>query len=134
MENKNKLPKNFLVAPKKRNACNSAYTYICKFKLVMCFLQFKSAWRNGVPPTIGDRQFVSFVQFYLHKCGDITLDQLEIRESTGRDWRRPSFAKKFEYARPLTDVSLPMPENIKNFREICLEFVFIKNNFLHKIS
>jgi hypothetical protein len=35
---------------------------------------------------IGDRQFVSFVQFFLHKCGEITLDNLWIKSETkGKD-------------------------------------------------
>jgi hypothetical protein len=114
----------FLVAPKKRVHVNSNDVKI------MCFLQLEHPRRKSRPPTIGDRQFVSFVQFYLHKCGEITLDRLWIKESTEADWQ-PTLSKWFGiYALQLTNVPLPMPGNIKNFKEIALEFVLSKNNFL----
>jgi hypothetical protein len=49
---------------------------------------------------------------------------LDIKESTDGDWR-PKLVKKCRYALPLTDVPLPIPGNIKNFKEIGLKFVFL---------
>jgi hypothetical protein len=70
--------------------------------------------------TIGDRQFVSFVQFFLHKCGEITLGELRIRSS--ENWPGPRVVNKENQRMPLADV--PIPQNIKNFKSIRLWFVF----------
>jgi hypothetical protein len=59
---------------------------------------------------------------------------LWIKESTEADWQ-PTLSKWFGiYALQLTDVPLPMPGNIKNFKQISLRFVFSKNTFLYQIS
>jgi hypothetical protein len=72
--------------------------------------------------TIGDRQFVSFVQFYLHKCGQITLGKFDLTKSQvidQRDW-------------PFPDV--PMPTNIKNFKELTIRRFNFFNQILLVVS
>jgi hypothetical protein len=80
--------------------------------------------------SIGDRQFVSFVQFFLHKCGEITLGQLHIRLS--EDGNGPMvIVNKEGRELPLADVS--MPQNVKNFESIRIRFVFTINFVLIKV-
>jgi hypothetical protein len=67
---------------------------------------------------IGDRQFVSFVQFFLHKCGDVTLGQLHIYDN------EPIVSANGEYRNPLPLADVPIPENVKNFESIYIWFVF----------
>jgi hypothetical protein len=80
-------------------------------------------------PRIDDRKFASFLQFFLVKCGKVTLDNLTIK-SYGDG---PGFVRKFGYGRkfPLADVS--MPENIKNFQTIHLKCVFLRVKNIYKI-
>jgi hypothetical protein len=68
---------------------------------------------------IGDRQFVSFVQFFLHKYSEVTLGQLYIYSS---DENEPIIIDGKLQKLPLADV--PIPENVKNFELIHLKFVF----------
>jgi hypothetical protein len=70
--------------------------------------------------TIGDRQFVSFVQFFLHKCGEITLGQLEITSLENGNGPIVNIYGE-DPNLPLADV--PIPENVKNFESINLWFV-----------
>jgi hypothetical protein len=58
------------------------------------------------------------VQFYLHKCGDVTVDQFSIISSS----KGPVFVNKAGQKLPLAEVP-PMPSNIKGFKEITVKFV-----------
>jgi hypothetical protein len=82
--------------------------------------------------TIGDRQFVSFVQFYLHKYGEVTLGRLRIRSS--RNGNGPIITVNEEYQRDLPLAVAPIPENVKKFESILIKFVFtikfIYNNII----
>jgi hypothetical protein len=71
--------------------------------------------------TISDRQFVSYVQFFLHKCGQITLDKLTM--ATNYDGNPTIFNKAMYWYMPLADVP-PISENITNFKELSLRFTF----------
>jgi hypothetical protein len=79
---------------------------------------FGSVPRNQLAqllPQIDDRQFAKFLQFFLNKCGEVTLGHLQIESSkngNGSEIVLPG--QKL----PLADV--PMPENIKNFKGITL--------------
>jgi hypothetical protein len=80
--------------------------------------------------TIGDRQFVSFVQFFLHKYGEVKFGRLQTI-SSGNGNVAITNVKKDEKL-PLADV--PIPDNVKDFESICIRFVFtfiIK--FLYKL-
>jgi hypothetical protein len=88
----------------------------------------KRAGRKYRP--IWNRQFVSFVQFYLHKCGHVEIDSILVIRPTGGN--EAVVLKVYQYqnkfitrALPLTDV--PKPENIKNFKAISLRFIFVFN-------
>jgi hypothetical protein len=70
------------------------------------------------PTTIGDRQFVSFVQFFLHKCGQITLGYLD----TSYYHDSPTIVNEAGRELPLADV--PISENITNFKELELWLTF----------
>jgi hypothetical protein len=70
--------------------------------------------------TIGDRQFVSFVQFFLHKLGEVTLEQLRIRLSENGNGPIV-IVNREDRELPLADV--PIPKNIKNFESIIIRFV-----------
>jgi hypothetical protein len=67
---------------------------------------------------IADRQFVKNVQFYLHKCGNVTLGQFSIQSSR----KGPVFVNKAGQKLPLTEVP-PMPSNIRSFKQITIKFV-----------
>jgi hypothetical protein len=68
--------------------------------------------------TIEDRQFAEFIQFYLHKCGQITLDEAQIY--TNNDV--PMFVNNAEMELPLAEVA-PISQNIKSFQKITIRFV-----------
>jgi hypothetical protein len=74
-----------------------------------------------------DKQFVSFVQFFLHKCGEITLGEMFITSS--KNWNGPKLIFDEENQMPLAEV--PIPENIKDFETIYLRYAstikFCKN-------
>jgi hypothetical protein len=70
---------------------------------------------------IADRQFVSFIQFYLHKCGAVTLGQFSIQSLK----EGPIFVNKAQQYLLLAEVPRPMPSNIKSFKKITLKFVGI---------
>jgi hypothetical protein len=74
--------------------------------------------------TIEDRQFVSFVQFFLHKCGEITFGRLHIRSSRNRN---EQIVIVNEEDRELPLAVVPISENVKNFESIRLRFVFTLN-------
>jgi hypothetical protein len=67
---------------------------------------------------IADRQFVSNVQFYLHRCGNVTLGQFSIKLSS----KGPVFVNNAGQELLLAEVP-PMPSNIKSFKEITIKFV-----------
>jgi hypothetical protein len=101
------------------------------------FLQKRNKKRAGRKyRPIWDRQFVSFIQFYLHKCGQLELGKLIIKypiDGNDADKNDAVLFKVYQYnqysrALPLTDA--PMPENIKNFKEIDIRLHFA---FLIKI-
>jgi hypothetical protein len=69
---------------------------------------------------IHNRQFSKILQFFLHKCGEVTLGKMEITE--------PDY--EFEIERPFVRVrhvkyllpDVPMPGNIKSFKSIEFRF------------
>jgi hypothetical protein len=65
---------------------------------------------------IGDWYFASKAQFYLHECGKITLGKMIIDSSMNGNG--PVIYEGVWDELPLADV--PMPENVKNFKEIFL--------------
>jgi hypothetical protein len=82
-----------------------------------------------IVPKIGDRKFAKFVQFFLHKTGELTLDYIHINEPTDEDKAtqngRP-LVKLWQHDELVPDLKLPdwpMPENIKNFHYIRLRFL-----------
>jgi hypothetical protein len=79
--------------------------------LILNFIQDKNR-------RIADRQFVSYVQFYLHKCGNVTLGKFSIKLSS----KGPIFVNKAWQELLLAEVP-PMPSNIKGFKEITIKFV-----------
>jgi hypothetical protein len=75
-------------------------------------------------PQIDDRKFASFLQFFLIKCGKVTLGDLRITKSYGNG---PAFVRRLgHYGRELPLADAPMPENIKNFKSIQLKFAFFQ--------
>jgi hypothetical protein len=72
---------------------------------------------------IADRQFVSFIQFYLHECGDGTLGHFFIKLSPNG----PVFVNKAGQELLLVNVP-PMPSKIRNFKHITIKFVPAKNH------
>jgi hypothetical protein len=90
------------------------------FKLLFFLLKSHKRDHQGHkchPTIICDRQFVSFVQFFLHKCGQITLGVLR----TNNDGTATIFKKAYREL-PLADVTIS--ENIKNFKNLLLRFTF----------
>jgi hypothetical protein len=79
--------------------------------------------------TIDDRQFVSFIQFYLHKCGEVTLGLLEVRNSprNGHDHLIVKAYKNHRLGRELPLADVPISENIEDFEQITLKFAFYSN-------
>jgi hypothetical protein len=75
-----------------------------------------------IVPQIGDSYFASKAQFYLHECGKITLGNLEISSKPSEDGneRVPVILKEGRRELQLADV--PIPANIKNFRQIRIRF------------
>jgi hypothetical protein len=74
-------------------------------------------------PSVGDRKFASFAQFFLHKCGTISLGTLLIK-SAG-DGNGPTISGHYgELEMPLADLPMPMPVNIKSFEHMELWFYF----------
>jgi hypothetical protein len=87
--------------------------------------------RRKCRQTIRDRAFVSFVQFFLHKCGEVTFGKLHIM--TSANGNRPIIIntnKKYRRM-PLTLADVPIPENVKNF-EIILIRLFSLNQICIK--
>jgi hypothetical protein len=93
-------------------------------------------------PQIGDWHFAEKAQYYLHKCGKITLGEMYIRRSTAWINRKngPPIVKlcndeDYEYRYFGWDFSMadvPIPKNIINFAGIFIRFVFFieKKNLL----
>jgi hypothetical protein len=105
----------------------------CKHKHIFFIQQSRKRDRQGqkcVGPTIGDRHFVSALQFYIHKCGQVTLDYLEIDAPKEGGNGHPiveaykGIHRRHGHGRlqPLVDV--PIPKNINDFKGICLRFAF----------
>jgi hypothetical protein len=77
-------------------------------------------------PRIDDRKFASFLQFFLVKCGKVTLGDLRITKSYGNGPACVRRLGQYNMELPLADV--PMPENVKNFQGIELKFAFLPVN------
>jgi hypothetical protein len=74
-------------------------------------------------PQIDDRQFAKVLQFFLNKCGQITIGSLSIwKDEEGAIIASNSYYRKL----PLADV--PMPSNINNFQQITIRFEFCNEN------
>jgi hypothetical protein len=58
----------------------------------------------------------------LHKCGPITLDELEISKDEHGD--EPLFVNNAEMELPLEEVA-PISQNIKSFQKINIRFAFL---------
>jgi hypothetical protein len=99
--------------------------------LYLIFLQiYKRDKRRKCQQTIGDRQFVSFVQFFLHKCGEITLGRLRICPT--EDGNEPIVCVNEEDEGPyLVNMPMPIPENIKGFESIRLRFIFYTKVYIN---
>jgi hypothetical protein len=81
-------------------------------------------------PHIHDRQFARVVQFFLHKCGQITLGNLHITTpanlhyiTTSTYGNGPIIEKDYRQLLPLA--TGPIPSNVVNFKEIRLRFAYI---------
>jgi hypothetical protein len=85
--------------------------------------------RTYNPTTIGDRQFVSFIQFYLHKCGEITLGSLEIQKYPKNGPPIVKVYKNHPVGRRMPLADVPISQNIKNFEKIDLTFAF--SNYIY---
>jgi hypothetical protein len=73
--------------------------------------------------TIGDQQFVSFVQFFLHKCGEVTLGRLHIR---GDEPIEPIVVIGNQEDRMYPPLAVvPIPENVKDFRSILIRYIYV---------
>jgi hypothetical protein len=66
-------------------------------------------------PQIDDRQFAKVLQFFLNKCGEITIGSLSI----GKNEEGATIASN-SYYRELPLADTPMPSNINNFRNIII--------------
>jgi hypothetical protein len=74
-------------------------------------------------PQIRDRTFASILQFFLNKCGEVTLEWMRIKPS----WNAygPAIVQKNKDLFSTLNLPLaegPMPPNVKNFRGIRLRF------------
>jgi hypothetical protein len=81
---------------------------------VLIFLQTRE--------TIGDRQVVSFIQFFLHECGEVTLGHLHIKLPENVNVPIVIVNENDRMPLPLADV--PIPQNVKNFKSIRIRLVF----------
>jgi hypothetical protein len=70
-------------------------------------------------PHIHDRQFAYVLQFFIHKCGQITLGNLHITKLTNGNGR---IVANNEFL-PLAEG--PIPSNVLNFKEIIIRFAYI---------
>jgi hypothetical protein len=74
-------------------------------------------------PQIKDRKFASILQFFLYKCGQVTLEWLRIKSSW--DAYGPAIVQKNKDLFSTLDFPLaqgPIPPNVKNFRGMRLRF------------
>jgi hypothetical protein len=79
-------------------------------------------------PHIDDRQFSRVLQFFLHKCGQITLGRLHIRTSSNGNG--PVVVLQNNRELPLAEG--PIPPNVVNFKEIRIRFAY--NIFFEKTT
>jgi hypothetical protein len=79
-------------------------------------------------PQIGDWYFATKAQYYLHECGKITLDEFWIKSST-RGNGSPVISKDYAMQQEFPLANVPMPENIINFKKICLDLYSMRNSF-----
>jgi hypothetical protein len=88
--------------------------------VILFFIQKRKRDSRGrkCQQTIGNLSFITFVQFFLHKFGEVTLGQLWIYPS--KHGGGPIVRNKQEW--PLADV--PIPENVKNFESIIIRLIF----------
>jgi hypothetical protein len=110
-------------------------------------LAFVPRWQLGkVVDQIRNRQFAKIIQFFLHKCGEITLNNMEIFEPRGNGCHPMVIAKQVKNNRATlwlrkTTTTLsdgPPPKNVKDFTSINLRFpnlfviIFGWNKFISK--
>jgi hypothetical protein len=69
-------------------------------------------------PQIGHWHFASKAQYHLHECDRITFGCFDIKKSL-KMWG-PVIVNKVDKDLPLAAV--PIPKNVKNFKEITLRF------------
>jgi hypothetical protein len=83
--------------------------------------------------TIHDRQFVSFIQYFLHRCANIKLAKLWIRPPKRRNGH--PFILVHNKGRPFRELPLPdipILKNITDFKEILIRFVSsVQRNFVY---
>jgi hypothetical protein len=72
--------------------------------------------------TLGDRAFVTYVQFFLHKWGEVTLGHLHIKLPENGDVPIVIVNENDRMPLPLAD--MPIPQNVKKFKSIRIRFVF----------
>jgi hypothetical protein len=77
----------------------------------------------GLLPHIDDCHLAEAMQYFLLKCGKVTLGNLRIDTPLYYEVNGRWMVQKF------LEPDGPMPRNIKNFRLIYLRFSFIHNNF-----
>jgi hypothetical protein len=72
------------------------------------------------------RQLARIFQFYLHKCGKVTIGRLRIVPSPNGDG--PIIVRRRQEL-PLADV--PMPENVNDFKRIRIQLGLFCNKLLN---
>jgi hypothetical protein len=99
---------------------------------IITVMSYLLGWWGGrkCRQSIGDRQFVSFLQFYLHKFGEIALGNLHIKSSTNGNG---SIVIANGKDRELPLAVVPIPNNVTNFESILIRFAFAKK-FLYKLD
>jgi hypothetical protein len=85
-------------------------------------------------PQIRDRKFASILQFFLNKCGHVSLEWIRIKSSCSA--YGTAFVQKDIDLFSTLDLPLadgPIPPNVKNFKGIRLRFgrIIIKSYILH---
>jgi hypothetical protein len=77
-----------------------------------------------IVPQIGNWYFASKAQYCLHEFGKITLGQLSIRRPTNGPGT--IVANQTEQELQLDDVPMPIPVNVKSFKEIYIRYNIYK--------
>jgi hypothetical protein len=74
---------------------------------------------------IGDWYFASKAQYYLHECGRITLGSLTIKRSRNGIPVVNVELEKYRYFWGLPLAEVPMPTNVKNFKQIKIRLDYV---------